>query len=283
MTGTDIDAADPPISEAEFEALRALIHAVTGIALGPGKRGLVQARLRRRLRALGLASYGAYYRYLTDGAAVGEELTRFVNAITTNKTEFFREAHHFRHLAEQWAPAVAARAQTGARRVRLWSAACSTGEEAYTIAMTAREALGPHWDLRILASDVDTEVLARAVEGCYTAAQLAPVPAPLRQRYFTRDAAGGGRVRDELGALVAFRRINLKDDPWPIRTRFDAIFCRNVLIYFDREGQRRLLGRLAELLVEDGLLFLGHSEGVFGLLEGVRHVGHTIYRKTAGA
>jgi chemotaxis protein methyltransferase CheR len=278
--------AELTITDDEFEAFRRLVHETTGIALGPHKRALVQARLGRRLRALGLTSFRAYHRYLTERDS-GQELERFVNAITTNKTEFFREAHHFRFLAEQWAPAVVARAaRTGARRLRLWSAACSTGEEPYTIAMTVREALGASasWDLRILASDVDTDVLARAEAGIYTADQVAPVPAALRSRYFEPAPDGRGvRVRSALRDLVAFRQINFQDDHWPIRTRFDAIFCRNVLIYFDREGQRRILERLVALLVDDGLLFLGHSESVLGLLAGMRHVGNTIYRKAGGS
>jgi chemotaxis protein methyltransferase CheR len=274
--------AELTITDSEFEAFRRLVHETTGISLGPHKRALVQARLGRRLRALGLQTFGAYHRYLLEHDPTGEERERFINAITTNKTEFFREAHHFRYLAERWAPGVVSRAaRTGQRRVRLWSAACSTGEEPYTIAMTVREALGAGsgWDVRILASDVDTDALARAEAGVYTEDQTAAVPAVLRERYFERAPGGGVRVRPALKELIAFRRINFQDDHWPIRTRFDAVFCRNVLIYFDRDGQRRILARLVDLLVDDGLLFLGHSESVLGLLAGVRHVGNTIYRK----
>jgi chemotaxis protein methyltransferase CheR len=273
--------AETPISDAEFEAFRRLVHEVTGIALGPQKRCLVQARLGRRLRALALPSYGAYHRYLTQDDAGGLELTEFINAITTNKTDFFREPHHFEYLRTVWAPALVARAaRTGDRRVRLWSAACSSGEEPYTIAMTVREALGAGWDLRILASDIDTDVLARAEAGVYTGDQLAPVPAALRERYFTREADRRFRVRRELAELIAFRRINFMDEAWPIRTRFDVIFCRNVLIYFDRDGQRRVVERLLSFLADGGSLCLGHSESVIGLADGVRHVGNTIYRKT---
>jgi chemotaxis protein methyltransferase CheR len=277
--------AEPAMTTEEFQGFQQLLRTHSGIALGPQKRYLMQARLGRRLRELGLPSFTAYLHHLTSRDPGGQELTRFVNAMTTNKTDFFREAHHFRYLAEVWAPAIRARAErTHDRKVRLWSAGCSTGEEPYTLGMTVRDALGSAgWDLRILASDVDTEVLARAEGGEYTAAQVDPVPVALRDRYFARlDEPGGGRcwqVRPELRSLITFRRINFNDEGWPIRAVFDVIFCRNALIYFDRPGQQRILGGLNGFLKAGGLLCLGHSENVLGLLAGVTHVGHTIYRK----
>lgn len=280
-----LGAVELAMSDEEFRLFQRLLRAHSGIALGSHKRYLGEARLARRLRALGLSSFAAYHDYLTTGDAGGEELIRFVNAMTTNKTDFFREPHHFRYLTEVWAPTVRQRAaRTGERRVRLWSAGCSTGEEPYTLAMTVTEALGPSgWDLRILASDIDTEVLARAEAGVYTAAQLEPVPPQLRERSFAPVGEPGGerrwQVRPELRALIAFRRINFNDDPWPIRTQFDVIFCRNALIYFDRSDQQRILTRLNGFLQADGVLCLGHSESVLGLLGEVRHVGHTTYRK----
>jgi chemotaxis protein methyltransferase CheR len=283
MPGRDLG-----ITDREFEVFRELVHRCTGIHLGPQKRHLLVARLGRRLRALGLPSFAAYHRYLAEEDADGAELGRFVNAITTNKTDFFREAHHFRYLAERWIPGLRARAARGGeRRVRLWSAACSTGEEPYTLALTLLEGLGTAlgWDVRVLASDIDTECLARAASGVYTLEQVRPVPAALVRRYFLRGRgadAGRVQVRPEVRALVTFRRINFLDDPWPIRTRFDAIFCRNVLIYFDRATQQRILERLLGYLAPDGLLCLGHSEGVHGLAQGLVAVGHTIYRR-AGA
>jgi len=279
--------AEQSMTDEEFKLFQRLLRAHSGIALGPHKRYLVQARLARRLRALGLATYAAYHAYLTRGDAGSHELTQFVNAMTTNKTDFFREAHHFRYLTEVWAPAMRERAaRTGERRLRLWSAGCSTGEEPYTLAMTVVDALGASgWDLRILASDIDTEVLARAEAGVYTAAQIEPVPPALRARNFTRVSEPGAeqrwQVRPEVRALIAFRRINFNDAVWPIRTRFEVIACRNVLIYFDRLDQQRILGRLDDFLKPDGLLCLGHSESLHGLLAGVRPVGHTIYRKDA--
>ena len=269
-------------TEGEFKLFRDLIHAHTGIALGPHKRTLLQARLAKRLRTLRLTSFTEYHRHLEQDPT-GEELTHCLNAITTNKTEFFREGHHFRYLTEELVPALRTRsARTGNRSVRVWSAGCSTGEEPYTIGITLLEALGGTrgWDLRILASDIDTEVLDRAAAGVYSLEQVAAVPRPLLARYFLRgvgERAGLVSVRPELRALVRFRRINFLEDPWPIRTRFDAIFCRNVLIYFDRPTQQRLLERFVGLLKGDSVLFLGHSENIHGLVTGLDHIGNTIY------
>ena len=277
---TTFKPGEAELSDKEFEALRQLIYTHTGIALAPYKRYLVQARLGRRLRALNLATYAEYHELLVSGN--GAELTEFINAMTTNKTDFFRESHHFDYLRATWLPA---RRAVGARRLRLWSAACSTGEEPYTIAVTVLDALdgAAGWDVKILASDIDTEVLARAEAGTYTMEQVKPVPPPLLTKYFQRGRGqqeGSVRVTPAVRSLIAFRRINFLDDPWPIRATFDAIFCRNVLIYFDRPTQQRLLTRLLGYLAPDGLIFLGHSETAFGLVAGLSPVGATIYRRT---
>jgi chemotaxis protein methyltransferase CheR len=274
---------DGALSDEEFALFRELVYAQTGIALTPHKRHLLQARLGRRLRALGLATFTAYHQYLMEQDPTGQELGRFTNAITTNKTDFFREAHHFQYLAEQWAPTLRAGATRGVdRTVRIWSAGCSSGEEPYTIAITLREALGAGWNVKILASDLDTDVLARAAAGVYSLEQTVPIPRPYLARYFLRgtgDSQDLVRVRPEIRALVTFRRVNLLDRAWPIKSRLDVIFCRNVLIYFDRPTQKQILERFRDLLKDDGLLFLGHSESVYGLLDGVRHLGNTMYRR----
>jgi chemotaxis protein methyltransferase CheR len=280
---TAVRPGEATLTDKEFAALRELIYAHTGIALAPYKRYLVQARLGRRLRALGLSSFAEYHERLVSGD--GAELTQFINAMTTNKTDFFREAHHFEYLRNTWLPA---RRAAGARKLRIWSAACSTGEEPYTIAVTVLDALdgAAGWDVKILASDIDTDVLGRAEAGTYSLDQVAPVPAPLLARYFQRGRGqheGSVRVSPALRSLVTFRRINFLDDPWPIRATFDAIFCRNVLIYFDRPTQQRLLTRLLGYLAADGVIFLGHSESAFGLVAGLSPVGATVYRRTAAA
>lgn len=274
------------LADREFHLLRRLVQEHTGIALGPHKREMLRARLSRRLRALRLPGFPEYCRLLQGPESAAAELPQFVNAVTTNVTGFFREAHHFRHMTEVWLPEVRDRAANdGQRRLRIWSAGCSTGEEPYSIALTLLDHLGaalPRWDVRILASDIDTDALARAAAGVYPAERAAGVPPSLLPRGFLRgtgDWAGKLRVRPEVQEMVAFRHINLMDEPWPIRTRFDAIFCRNVLIYFDRPSQRRLLDGLFAFLRPDGLLFLGHSESLHGLLTGMKHIRNTIYQR----
>jgi chemotaxis protein methyltransferase CheR len=283
IAGAGVEAG---LTDREFELFRSLVASQTGIALSPSRRVLLQARLSKRLQALGLRTFGEYHRLLGEQDPLGEEMVHFVNAVTTNRTEFFRESHHFVFLAQTWAPALRARiAETGDRSVRVWSAGCSSGEEAYTIAMTIRDELGSiaGLDARILASDIDTEVLARAVAATYSLDAMALVPKPALPRHFLRGTGphtGLVQVRPENRAMVTVRRINLLDRPWPIRTRFDAIFCRNVLIYFDRPTQQRVLERLVAFLKEDGYLVLGHSESVHGLVGGLRHLGRTIYQRT---
>jgi chemotaxis protein methyltransferase CheR len=279
---------DTEISDREFTLFRDLIAVQTGIALNDHKRHLLRARLGKRLRSLGLESFSAYYEYLTQSDPSGQEMMRFINAMTTNKTDFFREPHHFDFLQERWAPtrrALAAR--TSDRTVRFWSAGCSSGEEPYTLAMVLSEALcnEPGWDVKILASDLDSDILARAKAGIYPSERIGVIPPSLLKRYFLRgirNNVGVVKVRRELGDMITFRRINFNDASWPIRSQFDGIFCRNVLIYFSREAQQRILERLLKCLKPDGVLFLGHSESIFGLVDGLQHLGNTIYAR-AGA
>ncbi len=283
----------PPIpttgmTDREFEVFRALVRRETGIALGPHKRALLEARLTKRLRALGLPSFSAYHAYLRWDDPTGEERVRFVNAITTNETAFFREPAHFSHLTTQWLPARRAAAPAGApRSLRAWSAACSTGEEPYSIAITLASALpeAERWDVRILASDIDTDVLGRAAAGVYTTEAVSRVPDAVLRRFFLRGVgaqAGMVRVRPEIRALVTFRRLNLQDPAWPIRTHFDIVFCRNVLMYFDRPTQAQLVERLERMLAPNGLLVLGHAENLLGLGSDMRRVTSTIYRHAEG-
>jgi len=273
--------ADVIVTGREFREFAAFVHRQTGIALNEAKRPLVCARLRKRLRHYGYTRLQQYYDHLIERDPEGEELVRMVNALTTNKTEFFREAHHFDLLRTE----ILARrtAGPGPRRLRVWSAGCSSGEEAYSIAFTVLESLPGviDWDVRVLASDIDTDVLARAERGVYLAERAADVPTALRERYFLRGRGaneGLVRVRPEAARLVTFRRINLRDEAWPIRAAFDAIFCRNVLIYFDRALQQEVIRRLVEHLQPGGYLFLGHSESLLGMGMGLRPVGKTVYK-----
>jgi chemotaxis protein methyltransferase CheR len=285
-TGIAAPWADGEISGQEFQLIQRLVKEHTGIALGEHKRSLVASRLGKRLRALRLGSFRSYYEYLM-GERGATELENFVNAMTTNKTDFYRERAHFDFLQREVIPAWKARAvRAGERRVRIWSAGCSTGEEPYTIALTLCEGLGSllSWDVRILASDIDTSVLAHAAEGVYPRERVGDIPAPLLHRYFlqgTGDNAHLVKVGRGIRSLVTFRRVNFQDDPWPIHTLFDCIFCRNVIIYFDKPTQHRLMQRFAAYLKDDGLLFLGHSESLYGICDHFAFLHNTIYRKAA--
>jgi len=275
---------DLSLTDQEFRLFQQIIHAETGIFLGEHKRELVRSRLSRRVRAHGLTSFQAYYDGLTSGGLGPDERAQMHNAITTNKTDFYREKAHFDFLAGEVLPALKARAaRSGERRLRIWSAGCSTGEEPYTIAITLSEALGNllTWDARILASDLDTDVLARAQAAIYPLERVQDVPEPQITRHFLRGVgaqAGQVQAGKALRDLVTFRRINLLDEPWPIRTRFDCVFCRNVLIYFDKPTQRRLVDRFADVLVEGGYLFLGHSESLYGMSRRFMVLRNTINR-----
>lgn len=268
-------------SEEDFKALRELVKAHTGIHLTEQKRELVYGRLSRRLRALGLDSFRAYRQILERGD--GEELVQFCNAITTNLTSFFREAHHFEYLREQLLSPRAADAR-GPRRLRFWSAGCSSGEEPYSLAMTIYEALpeARRWDIKILATDLDTEVLARGQRGVYDEERVRGLPAARVERFFRHDDRGQGEryaVTQELRDLITFRELNLMHT-LPMKGPLDAVFCRNVIIYFDKDTQRQLFARIAQLQRPGDLLFLGHSESLYRVSEAYTLVGKTIYRRS---
>ena len=268
------------LTNAQFETIRALVRRVAGISLGDGKRDLVRSRLNKRLRVLGLESYDQYLE-LVEGERETGELTHLLDAISTNVTHFFREPAHFEFLAELLAArAERVRAGRADKRLRIWSAGCSSGEEPYTIAMTACEALGDlqGWDVRILATDISTNVLEKAKRGVYPPEAVARMSRPLVSKYFERPAAGGVAVKPALRRLVHFGRLNLMG-PWPMKGPFDAIFCRNVMIYFEKSTQAELVGRYGGLLAPDGVLFIGHSENLTGFAHGFRSVRPTVYRR----
>lgn len=272
------------LTDGEFRQLRDFIYAHTGISLSEHKRALVYARLAKRLRHHRLGCFADYYTLLTQNDPEGDELVEMINCITTNKTDFFREPHHFRFLAEHVFPECRAKMQNGGKRLRFWSAGTSTGEEAYTLAITVREAFpaSEPWDIRILATDIDTRVLAHAENGAYTSEQAARIPDDLLRRYFYYgEGANTGRVQAKqvLKDVIRFRRLNFMDEPWPMRGPFDVIFCRNVIIYFDRPTQRRLIGRFTQLLRPGGYLFLGHSESLIEGGLGLQHVSQSVYQK----
>jgi chemotaxis protein methyltransferase CheR len=249
-----------------FHKLREIIYEQAGIHLPPEKETLVSARVAKRLRALNLTDESEYLRVLVADDT-GEEMTQFLNVISTNFTSFFREADHFDHLAEMLRDWRAA----GQRRFRVWSAAASSGEEPFTISLVMHETFGPTpVDARVLATDISTKVLEKAVSGLYEEERLKPLSRARLQRYFTfshEDKHGQRiyRIAPELQRPVVLRRLNLSQPPYPMSGPFDAVFCRNVMIYFDRAVRQRLVDEIARLLRPGGLLYIGHTETLTGL------------------
>ena len=265
-------------SEEDFQQIRRLVQERIGIHLAASKRELVYGRLSRRLRALGLPGFREYLQRLEQGDV--EELQQFCNAITTNLTAFFREAHHFRFLARELLPALE-RDNADTRRLRIWSAGCSSGEEAWSIGMVVLEALGQlrQWDKRILATDVDTAMLRQARRGRYGGERLEKLESERLLRWFEPTGEMHQyRICEELRALVSFRALNLVG-PWPMRGPFDVIFCRNVLMYFARDTQREIVRRMACLQRAGDYLILGHSESLLDVSTQYRLAGQTIYRR----
>ncbi|MDA3962331.1 MAG: protein-glutamate O-methyltransferase CheR [Planctomycetota bacterium] len=264
-TETDLD-------QETFDAIRALVYQASGINLGPHKLTMVRARLSKRLRTLGLSDHRAYLALLREDS---DEVIQLLDAVSTNVTSFFREAIHFGILADY----LQGLHQAGQQRFRLWSAASSTGEEPYTIAMTVCETLGlPASDCKILATDISTRALAACRAGSYTAERVAAVPPALRQRYFIANKTEF-QVRDELKRMVVPRRLDLSSPPFPMTGPLDVVFCRNVMIYFDNTVRSALLAEITRLLRPGGYLFVGHAESLAGQLSGLQCVRPTVYRK----
>jgi chemotaxis protein methyltransferase CheR len=274
------------LRERDFQRLAAFIHGTVGIKMPPSKRVMVEGRLRRRVRALGFSRFEDYCRFVFDEGGLEGETTAIIDAITTNKTDFFREPEHFRFLAATALPGLLERTGAGVRRpLKMWSAAASIGAEAYTLAMIAAE-FGrelPGWRVEILATDICTEVLERAAVAIYPEDMVAPVPMDLRRRYLLRSrdrSRGEVRIAPELRRTVRFARLNLMDDSYPVDRDIDVVFCRNLLIYFDKATQQSVLRRLCSHLRPGGHLFLGHSETIAGLDLPVRQVAATIFVRT---
>lgn len=267
-------------TDADFQALRVLVKQITGINLAESKRELVYGRVSRRLRALGMSSFAAYRQLLESGD--GSEIVAFCNALTTNLTSFFRESHHFAYLRDEL---LAPRRATDRRgeRIRIWSSACSSGEEPYSIAMTVIEAIPDwhRWDIKILATDLDSDILARAKRGSYSVDRVKGLDPKRLGRFFTETLSGAERtyqVKPELSELITFRQINLMHD-LPMSGPLDAIYCRNVVIYFDKDTQRALFARMAKLQRSGDILFLGHSETLFKVSDEYALIGKTVYRR----
>jgi chemotaxis protein methyltransferase CheR len=298
-----------PLEMREFKLFRSLVHERTGIWLRDGKQVMLASRLSRRLRHHGMDSFAAYYEYVQNSPDHDGELRELINCVTTNKTSFFREPHHFDFLAKTVMSQIRSEGCGGARRdIRVWSAACSTGEEPYSIAMSLLESLhippsaGPGvlprpavtrigpltlinsasaWKIEVVASDIDTKVLETAVQAVYPDGSLETVAAPLQRKYFLRgkdDMAGQVKVKPDVARLVQFKNINLMDARWPLEGLFDVIFFRNALIYFNQETQNIFLRRMARYLKPRGYLFLGNSEHIPWLADIFSPLNQTMYQ-----
>lgn len=270
----DADEFSLPLQEEAFLRIRRLLHGWGGISLSDSKRSMVGNRLKKRLRALAIETYEEY---LDVVERTESEREHFINALTTNLTAFFREEHHFDTLADYL------RAHASKTPIDIWCAAASTGEEPYSIAMTVVETLGEQQArrVRILASDLDTRVLAHGEAGIYDLERLDKLSLERRRRFFLRGSgnhAGKAKVKPELRALINFRQINLLAPNWPVPPQLDVLFCRNVMIYFNKETQTRVLERFAPLLMPESLLIAGHSESYSQVSHLFRPCGRTIYR-----
>jgi chemotaxis protein methyltransferase CheR len=282
MRASTVESAMPSIdagrefdfSDRDFEQIRALIYKRAGISLSEAKRDMVYSRLARRLRALGLQRFSEYLRVLQDSDD-GEEWEAFTNSLTTNLTSFFREPHHFPILAEHML-------RGRGRPMRIWCCASSTGEEPYSLAITAIEATGSFDPpISIVASDIDTNVLQQAEGGMYSMERLEKMSSERLRRFFLKGSGsrtGYAMVRPEVRRLVSFERVNLLEARWPVNGPLDAIFCRNVMIYFDKQTQAGILRRFAPLMRSDALLFVGHSESLLHVADTFELLGRTVYR-----
>ena len=266
-------------TQEDFDFLRKISNQHSGILVPDDKFDMFYSRLSKRVRLLGFTRFKQYCDYLQHHPE--QEFTEFINAVTTNLTSFFREKHHFDYLAETVLPELLKKNQAQ-RQIKVWSAGCSTGEEPYSLAMTLLENVPSGWDVKILATDLDTNVLATAAEGIYALERVTSIGEQRLKRWFQKGVGAQSRkarARADLRRIIHFKQLNLMQD-WPMQGVFDVIFCRNVLIYFDRDTKARLVNRYAGLLRQGGHLFIGHSESLHQIDVPFMLVGHTIYRKT---
>jgi chemotaxis protein methyltransferase CheR len=276
-----MESMDDRLSKRNFDALSRYIYDYSGIKMPATKVTMLEGRLRRRLRATGIATLDAYCEYLFKQNGLATESTYLIDAVTTNKTDFFREPKHFDYMEQVGLPEMLA---AGHKQLRFWSAACSTGAEPYTIAMVLQEfaSANREVDYRILATDLSTDVLQVAKRGVYPRDMVMPVPRSMQQKYLmtARDRTRSDvRISPRLRGKIGFARLNLMDESYPVGDAMHMIFCRNVLIYFDKATQAKVLTRLCNCLMPGGYLFVGHSESVTGIQLPVKQVANTVFRK----
>lgn len=272
-----LEGSEFVFKDADFEFLRALVAEHAGIIMADSKRDLVYGRLVRRLRRLGLRRFCDYCDLLRD--PTGDEMEFFVNALTTNLTSFFREPHHFEFIRSSVMPQLIA--QKTQKKIRVWSAGCSTGEEPYSLAMVLAEEVPGDWDVKVLATDLDSQVIAQGERGIYTRERVSCLSPGQLKRWFKKGRGAHAdevKVDQSLRDLIVFKQLNLMNS-WPMKGKFDFIFCRNVVIYFDKNTQKTLVGRYRKLLHDGGYLFLGHSESLFQVSDEFQVLGNTIYQR----
>jgi chemotaxis protein methyltransferase CheR len=281
----DSGFAQPTLSDRDFHQLSRFIEENLGIRMPASKRIMLESRLSRRLRQHSMKSYSQYIEYLFSEEGMRTEIIHMIDAVTTNKTDFFREADHFDYLLNRLLPEVTEERGIGfGRPMQFWSAGCSTGEEPYTLAMVLEEFkhVAPGFSYAILATDISTRALEAAANAIYEMEKVAPVPVPLKKKYMLKGkdpAKPVARMKPEIRVNVSFKRVNLMDDDYGLGKKFDVIFCRNVIIYFDRKTQERLLTHLYNCLEPGGTLFLGHSETLAGMNIPFKSLAPTIYRR----
>ena len=266
-------------SDADFARVQKIVYDFAGIDLNESKRNLVYNRLAKRIRFLQHASFKQYLDYVEAQGRSGE-FVHLINAITTNMTFFFRENHHFEYLTNTVIPGLLESNQAS-KKIRIWSAGCSTGEEPYSIAIILKEAVPAGWDAKVIATDLDTNVVNTGIKGVYKDDRLKGVTEERKKRWFlkgTGSNSGFIRVKPELQEIIKFGQINLMND-WPLEDPIDVIFCRNVVIYFDKQTQAKLFNRYADLLPDNGHLFIGHSESLYKVCDRFELLGQTIYKK----
>ena len=273
--------AEEQLSVQNFQRLAKFIQDYSGIKMPAQKRTMLEGRLRRRMRAIGIDDVNAYCHYLFEEDGMDSEVIHLIDAVTTNKTEFFREPAHFDFLVAKVLPTLVAK---GKREIKIWSAACSTGAEPYTIAMILDEFRASQHgvDYSILCTDICTEVLKQAIAGRFPEQMIEPVSMPRRKRHLmrAREAARNEvRIKPHLRGKLAFARLNLMDEAYPVETGMDIIFCRNILIYFDKPTQAQVLTRLCDHLAPGGYLFLGHSESIVGIDLPIVQIANTVFQK----